>query len=210
MLVVLNCLCNRLNTEPKGSFEFEYKLIVDGPSHAVVVVGLTFRLMELVPWVVLQPLYVDALLWIGLENFREDVLRFWRQELRKIIVCIQNLLVEIWCFLIFKWQITAQHRVEYDTATPYIGLQPMISITGNHLQSLSKSSINLPQVLRSMGYHKQSLVFTQVHTCCLDRNQQLSMNHRNQWEGFLVLDLCGKCQVCGYSEHLQVALTNIC
>ena len=95
MLVVLNCLCNRLNTEPKRSFEFEYKLIVDGPSHAVVVVGLTLRLMELVPWVVLQPLYVDALLWIGLENFREDVLRFWRQELRKIIVCIQNLLVEI-------------------------------------------------------------------------------------------------------------------
>ena len=95
MLVVLNCLCNRLNTEPERSLEFEYKLIVHGPSHVVVVVGLTFRLMELVPWVVLQPLYVDALLWIGLENLRQDVLRFWRQELRKIIVCIQNLLVEI-------------------------------------------------------------------------------------------------------------------
>ena len=95
MLVVLNCLCNRLNTEPERSLEFEDQLIVDCPSHVVVVVRLTLRLMELVPWVVLQPLYVDALLWIGLENFREDVLRFWRQELRKIIVCIQNLLVEI-------------------------------------------------------------------------------------------------------------------
>ena len=95
VLIVLNCLCNRLNTEPERSFEFEHKLIVDGPSHVVVVVGLAFRLMELVPWVVLEPLYVDALLRVGLENLRQDVLRFWRQELRKIVVCIQNLLVEI-------------------------------------------------------------------------------------------------------------------
>ena len=70
MLVVLNRLCNRLNTEPERSFEFEHKLIVDSPSRVVVVVGLTLRLMELVPWVVLQPLDVDAFLWIGLENFR--------------------------------------------------------------------------------------------------------------------------------------------
>ena len=70
VLVVLNCLCNRLDTEPERSFEFEHKLIVDSPSHVVVVVGLTLRLVELVPWVVLQPLDVDAFLWIGLENFR--------------------------------------------------------------------------------------------------------------------------------------------
>ena len=85
-----------------------------------MIVILIFWLVKLVPWMLLKSLNIDTFGGIGHENLLNDVLGIVREELWKRVISIHDLLVQVGCLLILKWQVPAEHGIQNDTTTPNV------------------------------------------------------------------------------------------
>ena len=71
--------------------------------------------------------------WISVQNLCDKVAAVLAYEIWDAVVSIENLFVKHICFGVFKRQVTADHRVENNTAGPDICWQAMIMFAGDHL-----------------------------------------------------------------------------
>lgn len=54
------------------------------------------------------------------------------QETRQLVISFQNLLVQLLRILVLKGQVAADHRVQDDTAAPYVGTEAQVPLTLDH------------------------------------------------------------------------------
>lgn len=85
--------------------------------------------------------------WICAENFSYQVFALVADEFRDWVLCIQNLLVQLICFGVLKWQESTNHSVYNYSAWPHISCQTIILFASDHFWSC----------------------ITRASTCCLER-----------------------------------------
>lgn len=84
----------------------------------------------------MAPNFLNAisLFWICVQYFRYEMSTVLRQELWKLIVTSQDLLVKIGSFGVLKWQEATDHCIQYNTTAPDIRLQSSVPLASNHLR----------------------------------------------------------------------------
>ena len=75
----------------------------------------------------------NARIWVGIQDFADEVLAFGGEKFRHLIISAHDLFVQVWRLWIFKRQVSGNHSVENDSWTPDIGLKSVIPLTGDHL-----------------------------------------------------------------------------
>ena len=68
MLVVFNCALNAVDAETQRGFHLHHEFVIHRPSHRMVPIVLVLGLVELIPGVLLEPVNVDAFVWIRHKN----------------------------------------------------------------------------------------------------------------------------------------------
>ena len=86
------------------------------------------------PSMVSDIIHSKPLLGICVQDSSYYVFALARKELGKSVLRTHDFLVQIWCFWVLEWQITANHGVEYHTAAPNISLETVVSLAGDHLR----------------------------------------------------------------------------
>jgi hypothetical protein len=70
---------------------------------------------------------------ISVKNLLYQIFTLITHKLRDLIVSVQDLLIQVRCLGIFKWKISTYHCEQYNSWTPNICLQTIVSLTGYHL-----------------------------------------------------------------------------
>jgi hypothetical protein len=95
---------------------------------------VSFWLVDLVPWVLANLIDLNSMVWIRVEDLTNHIFCLLREKIRKIILSIEDFLVEIGCFLVLERKIAAEHGVKYNAATPEVAHETIIPLAGNHFR----------------------------------------------------------------------------
>lgn len=76
---------------------------------------------------------VYSLARVSDEYARDHVPRLVREEVRRRVLCIQDLLVQVGGLLVFEGQVSAEHGVQDDSTAPEVTHQAIVVLASDHL-----------------------------------------------------------------------------
>ena len=75
-----------------------------------------------------------ASIWVGVQNFADEVLALGGQKLRHLVIGAHDLFVEVRRLWVFEGQVTGNHGIENNSGTPDVCLKSVIPFPSDHLR----------------------------------------------------------------------------
>ena len=89
----------------------------------------------LIPGVGTDSVNRESLLWVGAEDFSDQVLARLTHKVGYLVFSIQDFVIQLIRLGVFKREETANHSIDDDSTAPHIRRQAIILLASNHFRS---------------------------------------------------------------------------